>query len=48
MTDTALAHGPVVEKRRGDGLTAAALITRQRFFVALCLLARWRSCSATV
>ena len=39
MTDTALAHGPVVEKRRGDGLTAAALITPATIFVALCLLA---------
>ena len=39
MTDTALAHGPVVEKRRGEGLTAAALITPATIFVALGLLA---------
>ena len=39
MTDTALAHGPVVERRRGDGLTAGLLIAPATIFVALCLLA---------
>ena len=39
MTDTALAHGPVAEKRRGQGLTAAALIMPATIFVALSLLA---------
>ena len=39
MTDAALAHGPVAEKRRGEGLTAAALITPATIFVAFCLLA---------
>ncbi len=39
MTDTALVHGPVAEKRRGEGLTAAALIAPATIFVALSLLA---------
>jgi putative spermidine/putrescine transport system permease protein len=39
VTDTALAHGPVAEKRRGEGLTATALITPATVFVAFCLLA---------
>jgi hypothetical protein len=39
MTDTAVAHGPVVERRRGDGLTAGLLIAPATIFVALCLLA---------
>src|ERR1044072_6352765 len=39
VTDAALAHGPVAEKRRGEGLTAAALITPASIFVGLCLLA---------
>ena len=34
VTDAALAHGPVVEKRRGEGLTAAALIGPATIFVA--------------
>ena len=40
MTDTALAHGPAVEKRRGEGLTAAALVTPATIFVVLCLLVK--------
>ena len=39
MADTALAQGPVAEKRRGEGLTATALITPATVFVAFCLLA---------
>ena len=39
MTDTAIAHGPVVERRRGEGLTAAALLTPATVFIAICLLA---------
>lgn len=39
MTDTALAHNPAVERRRGEGLTAAALLAPATIFVALCLLA---------
>jgi putative spermidine/putrescine transport system permease protein len=39
MTDVAISHGPVAEKRRGEGLTAAALITPATLFVAFCLLA---------
>jgi putative spermidine/putrescine transport system permease protein len=39
MTDTALAHGPVVERRRGEGLTAGMLIAPATIFVAVCLLA---------
>ncbi|TAJ39297.1 MAG: ABC transporter permease [Reyranella sp.] len=39
MTDTALAHGPVVERRRGESLTATALLAPATIFVALCLLA---------
>lgn len=39
MTDTALAHGPVVERRRGESLTATGLLAPATIFVALCLLA---------
>lgn len=43
MSDTAgeatLARGPVVERRRGEGWTAAALVTPASIFVAFCLLA---------
>jgi putative spermidine/putrescine transport system permease protein len=39
VADVALTHGPVAEKRRGEGLTAAALITPATIFVAFCLLA---------
>jgi putative spermidine/putrescine transport system permease protein len=39
VTDTALAHGPVVERRRGDGLTATTLIAPATIFIVLCLLA---------
>jgi putative spermidine/putrescine transport system permease protein len=39
MTDVAIPHGPVAEKRRSEGLTAAALITPATLFVAFCLLA---------
>jgi putative spermidine/putrescine transport system permease protein len=39
MTATAVAHAPVVERRRGEGLTAGALIAPASIFVALCLLA---------
>jgi putative spermidine/putrescine transport system permease protein len=39
MTDAAIATGPVAEKRRGEGLTAAALLAPATIFVALCLLA---------
>lgn len=39
MTATAATMGPVVEKRRGEGLTAAALLAPATIFVALCLLA---------
>ena len=39
MADVALTHGPVADKRRGEGLTAAALITPATIFVAFCLLA---------
>ena len=40
MTDTAIAHGPVVERRRGEtGLTATVLLAPATIFVALCLLA---------
>jgi putative spermidine/putrescine transport system permease protein len=39
VTSTALAHGPVAEKRPGEGLTATALITPATVFVAFCLLA---------
>ena len=39
MTDAALATGPVAERRRGEGLTAAALLAPATIFVALCLLA---------
>ena len=39
MTDAAIAMGPVAERRRGEGLTAAALLAPATIFVALCLLA---------
>ena len=39
MADVALTHGPAADKRRGEGLTAAALITPATLFVAFCLLA---------
>ena len=40
MTDTAIAHGSVVERRRGEtALTATALLAPASIFVALCLLA---------
>ena len=39
MTDQALAGGPVVERRRGDGWTATALLAPATVFVMLCLLA---------
>ncbi len=39
MTDAALAQGPVVEKRRGEGWTAGALLAPATIFIALCLLA---------
>jgi putative spermidine/putrescine transport system permease protein len=39
MTDVAISAGPVAEKRRGEGLTAATLVTPATLFVAFCLLA---------
>ena len=39
MSATTVATGPVVEKRRGGGLTATALLAPATIFVALCLLA---------
>ena len=39
MTDAALVHAPATEKRRGQDLTAAALVTPATVFVAVCLLA---------
>lgn len=39
MTDAVLSHGSAAERRRGEGLTAAALITPATIFVAFCLLA---------
>jgi putative spermidine/putrescine transport system permease protein len=39
MTDTAIAHGAVVERRRGEGWTASALVGPATIFIALCLLA---------
>ena len=40
MTDAALTHGSVVERRRGEsGWTATALLAPATVFVALCLLA---------
>ena len=39
MADTALVHGPVVERRRGEGWTASALVGPATIFIALCLLA---------
>ena len=38
MTDTAIATNPVAEKRRGEGWTAASLVSPATIFVALCLL----------
>ena len=39
MADTALVHGPVVERRRGEGWTASALLGPATIFIAICLLA---------
>ena len=39
MTDVAIAHGPVVERRRGEGWTATALLAPATIFVAISLLA---------
>jgi putative spermidine/putrescine transport system permease protein len=39
MTDQALTGAPVVERRRGEGWTAAALLAPATIFVVLCLLA---------
>ena len=39
MVDTALVHGPVVERRRGESWTAGALIGPATIFIALCLMA---------
>jgi putative spermidine/putrescine transport system permease protein len=39
MTEVALTHTPAAEKRRGQDLTAAALVTPATIFVAVCLLA---------
>src|SRR5437016_6156108 len=39
MADTALAHGPVVERRRGESWAASALVGPATIFIALCLLA---------
>jgi putative spermidine/putrescine transport system permease protein len=39
MTEVALTHAPAAEKRRGQDLTAAALVTPATIFVAVCLLA---------
>src|SRR5216684_4904314 len=39
MTDTAIAHGPVVERRRGESWTASTLVGPATIFIALCLLA---------
>ncbi len=39
MTDTALAHAPAADRRRGEGLTAGMLIVPASIFVAFCLLA---------
>jgi putative spermidine/putrescine transport system permease protein len=39
VTDAVIPHGSVAERRRGEGLSAAALITPATVFVALCLLA---------
>src|SRR6188474_888312 len=39
MSAATVATGPVVEKRRGEGLTATALLAPATIFVALCLLA---------
>src|SRR5262249_18812487 len=35
----ALAHGPIVERRRGEGWTASTLVGPATIFIALCLLA---------
>lgn len=39
MADAAIAHGPVVERRRGEGLTAGALIGPATVFIAIGVLA---------
>ena len=39
MSTAAVAAAPVAEKRRGEGLTATALLAPATIFVALCLLA---------
>jgi len=39
MADAALVHGPVVERRRGQGLTASVLIAPATIFVAISLFA---------
>jgi putative spermidine/putrescine transport system permease protein len=39
MTDAAIAQRPAVERRRGEGLTASALVGPATLFIALCLLA---------
>ena len=39
MSNAAVATGPVVEKRRGGGMTATALLAPATIFVAICLLA---------
>lgn len=39
MTDAAIAHGPVVERRRGEGLTATALLGPATIFIAVSLFA---------
>lgn len=39
MADAATAHGPVVERRRGEGLTASALLGPATVFVAISIFA---------
>jgi len=39
MSDVALAHGPVAERRRGEGLTASALLGPATIFIAVSLFA---------
>ena len=39
MSDAAIAHGPVVERRRGEAWTASALVGPATIFIAICLLA---------
>jgi putative spermidine/putrescine transport system permease protein len=38
VSDTAFAHGPVVERRRGESWTASALVGPATIFIAICLL----------